>query len=618
LLENRREESDSMADDKSNRTEDSVINSGEQKNDSSVSLDNRMTELEKKVKTANETAEDGAAEKTVQKNYAAQKPASKMKSPYDSPPTTGYNPNNRMPLPKMNSNPVMKGSSADVYNDYYGGNSGYPNGTDGYYRYRNNPNFGANTVAEQRFPPYMESSPYAAAAQPAKENVSTGLKSYLIIVISITIIFILGFAYECVRTYNTDGIFGGANGLFGKDFDKYLDTDYDFGFKFNEKDDEKGSDKDNSGSSKNEKDSDTDAFDFIDNGSDEDDDSKSLKAAPDKESVVDKNSAQIIAADQPENIDSAEYTTMNAFKKVENAVVNVVVFDGEIGETQNAVGTGSGIIVTEDGYIVTNSHVINDSNNYSVEIVTTEGNMYAAAIVGYDTRTDLAVLKIDGENLTAVEFVNSDQIKVGQDAIAVGNPGGMNYSNSVTRGCVSALNRTVSSNRLVPYIQTDAAINPGNSGGPLLNSAGQVMGINTIKIANSDYEGMGFAISSNTVVKIANDLIGNGYVSNRVRLGIVGTETTKNSVAGMPEGILINDFSDDSTFKKTAAKKGDIITAINGKNVKSFAELFSELDNYSPGDSVKITLYRSSIIGSESNYFDVTVELLADNGETQR
>ena len=124
MLENRREESDSMADDKSNRTEDSVINSGEQKNDSSVSLDNRMTELEKKVKTANETAEDGAAEKTVQKNYAAQKPASKMKSPYDSPPTTGYNPNNRMPLPKMNSNPVMKGSSADVYNDYYGGNSG--------------------------------------------------------------------------------------------------------------------------------------------------------------------------------------------------------------------------------------------------------------------------------------------------------------------------------------------------------------------------------------------------------------------------------------------------------------------------------------------------------------
>ena len=583
----------------------SVINSSEQKKDSPVSLENRKAELEKKVNNISDTINDTNA----QKYNSPQRFTTKMKSPYDSPPTTG-SPVNKMPLPKMSGNPPATGSSADVYNEYYA-SGGYPYGGENYYRPVNS-SFGTDPNYQRNI------DPYAGNLAPAnKENKNNALKSYLIIIISITLIFIAGFAYECVRTYKADGIFGGENGLFSKDFDEYMDSDNDFGFKFKKKDKNKDSDKEKD-DTEQKKDSDTDVFDFVDNGdSDEDSGEKTLKTAPDKDSVIDKSKAVIKAYDQPDNIDSAEYTARSAFKKVENSVVNVVVFQGAITDIENAVGSGSGIIVTEDGYIVTNSHVINDSKNYYVEIVTNNGDMYQAAIVGFDSRTDLAVLKIDGENLTAVEFVNSDQLEVGQDAIAVGNPGGMNYSNSLTRGCVSALNRTVSSNKLVPYIQTDAAINPGNSGGPLLNSAGQVMGINTIKIANSNYEGMGFAIPSNTVVKIANDLIGSGYVSNRVRLGITGTETTNNAIGGMPEGILIHEFSADSSFKSTAAKEGDIITAINGNKVTSFAELFSEMSNYSPGDSVKVTLYRSKVIGTESNYFDVTVQLLADNGETQ-
>ena len=225
-------------------------------------------------------------------------------------------------------------------------------------------------------------------------------------------------------------------------------------------------------------------------------------------------------------------------------------------------------------------------------------------------------MKIDDTGLTAAEFVNSDQIEVGQDAIAVGNPGGVAYSNSLTRGCVSALNRTVSANRLVPYIQTDAAINPGNSGGPLLNSAGQVMGITTIKIANTDYEGMGFAIPSNTVISIANDLIGQGYVANRVRIGIMGMTNSQDFYSNTPAGITIKEIDADSPFIGTDTRIGDIITAINGHSVENFSDLYSELGNYNPGDVVRITLYRPSVGSGET--VDVEIELLADNGETQQ
>ena len=169
---------------------------------------------------------------------------------------------------------------------------------------------------------------------------------------------------------------------------------------------------------------------------------------------------------------------------------------------------GTGIVLSEDGYIATNSHVIGDSRSlYYVEVVTNEGTTYEAKVIGYDSRTDLAVLKINAKGLTPAQFCDSEYVEVGQDVIAVGNPGGIEFQNSLTRGVVSALNRELSLSSQVTYIQTDAAINPGNSGGPLCNMYGQVIGINTAKISSSSYEGMGFAIPSRTVKEIVDDLI---------------------------------------------------------------------------------------------------------------
>ena len=591
-------------DNNENKIEESAPS--EETDNSSMSLDDRKEQLENKINKEMSTDEKPPLKSEVsdksENGAADNEPQTEVKSPYDRATTTRLNhynsPSVRMSLPKRNDNPQNSGSSYDVYK-----HSGYPQ----YPRNNmNNPQNGGINEQQQH-------SPYGR--QTPKEKMSGALKSYLIIISSITVIFLVGFIIECVNTYNNNGIFGGADGIFGGDFDKYLDTDYDFGFKFG---------KDDSDEAKKDEDTDTDKstdsdslFDSI-NKTDSDSDEASPKAAPDASTVVNKAAATIKAADQPEDIDSAEYTAKKAFKRVENSVVNVVVYNGEVGNEDDAASTGSGIIISEDGYIVTNSHVINDSKKYGVEIITTAGDSYIATVVGYDSRTDLAVLKINDFGLTAAEFVNSDQIEVGQDAIAVGNPGGMAYSNSLTRGCVSALNRTVSTNKMVTYIQTDAAINPGNSGGPLLNSAGQVMGITTVKIANSDYEGMGFAIPSNTVIDIVNDLIGQGYVSGRVRIGITGTVVSEDYTKGTPSGIAITSFSDDSPFEDTEAELGDIITALNGRTIKTFPELFAELNNYNPGDKATITLYRAGTGITSGKSFDVEIELMADNGETQR
>ncbi len=456
---------------------------------------------------------------------------------------------------------------------------------------------------------YQRNGNAAVYAQPPKAKISSGLKAYLIIITGLTVIFLVGFILECMHTYSENGVFGG-------DLDRFIDLDTDYGYNFgfggffDDDPDEDSSESDDS-------DDISGGYDFIDNN-DSDNEPSQLKEAPDRSTVVNKDAANITVADQPDDIDAPKYTAKDAFKRVENSVVNVVVYDGEIGNEDLALGSGTGIIISEDGYIVTNSHVLNDSGEYSVEIILSDESSYAAAIVGYDSRTDLAVVKIDADGLKPVEFVNSDQIEVGQDAIAVGNPGGTAYTNSLTKGCVSALNRTVASNRLVSYIQTDAAINPGNSGGPLLNSAGQVMGITTIKISNTDYEGMGFAIPSNTTVEIVNDLIGQGYVSDRVRLGITGTVSYGDFLSDIPEGIVISEIADDSPLKETDAQVNDIITAIDGQKVGDFSELFSVMANYQPGDEAVISIYRPATSSSTSKSFDVKITFVADNGETQR
>lgn len=297
----------------------------------------------------------------------------------------------------------------------------------------------------------------------------------------------------------------------------------------------------------------------------------------------------------PNDKDDKKYTSQYAYDTVTDAVVSVLCYEDEITDnSSDIINQGTGTIISSDGYIVTNSHVIGNSKLYTINIVLNNSKEYKAKIVGYDTRTDLAVLKIDAKDLTYANFYDSSKIKVGQDIITIGNPGGKSFQNSLTKGIVSAVDRELNLSSNVNYIQIDAAINPGNSGGPLCNLYGQVIGINTAKIGSSLYEGMGFAIPSNTVAEICNDLIHYGYVKDRVMLGLMGYEVNEEMVYSynVPNGILITEISDGGPLDDTDLKEYDIITEINGVAVTSFQEVFKELKNYKAGDKITITYYR--------------------------
>ena len=291
-------------------------------------------------------------------------------------------------------------------------------------------------------------------------------------------------------------------------------------------------------------------------------------------------------------------------------------------------GAGSGVIISEDGYIVTNSHVIGDSNQYPVKVVFTgqdeneEDQEYPAQIVGYDKRTDIAVLKIDAAGLTPAEFADSDQLKVGDTVLSLGNPGvaGENFTNTLTKGMVSAVNRTVTMSSInMQYIQTDAAINPGSSGGALLNLYGQVVGINAAKITTTEIEGICFAIPTNIAKDVINDIVKNGYVSDRVRLGVTirGLSSYEAEMYNVPQGLVIVGFSSDSEIPSKGAEIGDIITAINGVNTTSSNTLYNELEKFKAGEKVKLTIYRQASGSQRARTFEIEVTLLEDRGETQ-
>ncbi len=305
-----------------------------------------------------------------------------------------------------------------------------------------------------------------------------------------------------------------------------------------------------------------------------------------------------------------------AFRKASPSVVCITSYKGGEDYVLDKLGDGSGIIISADGYIATNSHVIDDSKNTGVLVTLSDGSQYLAAIVGVDPKTDLAVLKIDAEKLTPAEFSDSDGIFVGQEVYAIGNPGGANFSNSLTRGTVSALNRTLSTNGYVRYIQTDAAINPGNSGGPLINEDGRVIGMNTSKIVSAKYEGMGFSIPSNKVAEIINKLIKYGYINDRGTIGIEGTTCNlyESKLKNVPEGMVITKVSPDGALKGIDVRVGDIITAVNGVRVKSSIQFIDELSKYKPDDVVTLSVFRASDSKTMRPYsFEVDVTLLPDN-----
>lgn len=258
---------------------------------------------------------------------------------------------------------------------------------------------------------------------------------------------------------------------------------------------------------------------------------------------------------------------------------------------ESLAGEGSGIIATEDGYIVTNNHVVDSAA--SLKVVLYDGTIYDAQLVGKDAATDLAVLKINAKGLKAAEFGSSDDLKVGDQVAAVGNPGGLELSSSFTVGYVSALNRSMTSDEgyTMTYIQTDAAINPGNSGGALVNMNGQVIGINTAKISATEFEGLGFAIPINQAMATITSLKTYGYVKDRAALGVRGQFINENMAKyyGLPAaGFYIVSTSNDS-LTAAGITAGCIITQIDDVKIDSSTAITSYLVKKKAGETVKVT-----------------------------
>lgn len=282
--------------------------------------------------------------------------------------------------------------------------------------------------------------------------------------------------------------------------------------------------------------------------------------------------------------------------------------------TATASAEGSGIIISEDGYILTNNHIINSSSNSSFYEISKANKIivslyndeteYEATIIGTDEQTDLAVIKIDKTGLTSATLGNSDTIQVGEFAMAIGNPLGM--QSSVSSGMISAVNRKVTSdNKSYTLIQTDTAINSGNSGGALVNSKGEVIGINTLKMSGSGIEGMGFAIPINSAKPIAEQLIEYNKVK-RPYIGIIGRDideqTAKNN--NLVTGIYVLNIEEFSAAEKAGIKIGDVITEFNGTKVSTMDELNDLKNSLSIGTEVTLTINRNG----ESKQLKLTLQ----------
>ena len=280
-------------------------------------------------------------------------------------------------------------------------------------------------------------------------------------------------------------------------------------------------------------------------------------------------------------------------------ITTELTYQNFFGQTSSQAVSGSGFIITADGYILTNYHVISYAvqYDYDITVMTYDGASYTAKIVGVDSANDIAVLKIDATGLTPVEFGDSDTMSVGDTVYAVGNPLG-ELQFSMTTGHISALDRTITTDESsvpINMFQIDAAVNSGNSGGPVYNDAGQVIGIVTAKYSDTGVEGLGFAIPVNDAVNIANELMENGVVTNKVHLGIAG-QTIPVQVAqyyNMAEGVCVLTIEEGSCAEKAGLQINDIITSIGGKTIKTYDALRAALRSYAPGDTTDLTVYRA-------------------------
>ena len=294
-------------------------------------------------------------------------------------------------------------------------------------------------------------------------------------------------------------------------------------------------------------------------------------------------------------------------------------------QRQPRVGFGSGVIISSDGYILTNNHVIDGADE--IEVTTNDDQVYKAKLIGNDDLTDVALIKIEGKDFHALPFGDSDQLKIGEWVLAVGNP--FNLTSTVTAGIVSAKGRSEiisdgynsrgAQDKIQSYIQTDAAVNPGNSGGALVNTKGELVGINTLIYSETgNFVGYSFAIPINIAKKVVSDLKQYGVVQ-RALLGIQIYDLSymkkenpeKCDKIKINEGVYVDGFSSNSSAQKAGLQLGDVVTAINGTKVKTGQELRAQVSRYSPGDKVEIQVYRNDATKN------ITVELKNDQGTTE-
>lgn len=352
------------------------------------------------------------------------------------------------------------------------------------------------------------------------------------------------------------------------------------------------------------------------------------QSAKDLESATDETKTSTVKT-------NVESDITEAVKKVQHTVVTIInkqqvtdIFgqtpthspDGELtDENLNEAGTGSGAIYkVKDGkaYIFTNNHVVEGSD--AIDVMLKDGSRVPADVIGADKYTDLAVLSIDAENVTDVaEFGDSDNLTLGEPAIAIGSPLGTEFPLSVTAGIVSGVNRMVpvdtDGDRQMDWqmnaIQTDAAINPGNSGGPLVNVAGQIIGINSMKISTNVVEGMGFAIPSNDAVDIINELEREGEIVRptlgitMVDLGLVSDEQKSNVLKideSVQEGVVVVDVTSNTSASEAGLQSGDVITSFNGQPVTTGLELRQALYKTRVGDEVDVEFYREGQLQSQT------------------
>ena len=297
-----------------------------------------------------------------------------------------------------------------------------------------------------------------------------------------------------------------------------------------------------------------------------------------------------------------------------NEVVGItteVTYTNFFGQTSSSAVSGSGFIVSPDGYILTNYHVIEYAykGNYAITVMLHDGTRYEASIVGVEDCNDIAVLKIDASGLDPVTFGDSDKLSVGDDVYAVGNPLG-ELEFSMTTGHVSALDRLITtdeSSEAINMFQIDAAVNSGNSGGPVYNANGEVVGIVTAKYSDTGVEGLGFAIPINDAAKIANDLITKGYVTGKAYMGVSIDERYNSMYSqyyNMPIGAFVKSVESGSCAESAGIQAGDIITRLGDVEITGYSDLKQAIKQYSAGDSAELELYRAG----ESRTLTVTFD----------